>query len=168
MMKYIDFFKKMSGKNIIYLLITVSVLLLIFSGGTNKSEKNCKVAESDNDYYQETSVRLEEILGKIRGAGKVSVMFVFENKGEVVPVFNIKTNMDEENKKNETESTAVLFGQGSNEQPYITEEKTPQISGIIIVAEGAENENVKIEIFEAVRALLGVPAHRIKVSAGNK
>ncbi len=167
-MKYAELLKKFKGKNFIYLLILTAVLLLLFSGGKVTENKNTEIVKQENNYYEETSVRLENILSKIRGAGDVSVMFVLENKGEVIPVFNKKISSDVGNQRNETESTAVLYGQGSNEQPYISQEKNPEVSGIIVVAEGADNENVKIEIFEAVRALLGVPANRIKVSASIK
>jgi len=168
MMKYAELLKKFKGKNLLYLLILIAVLLLLFSGGKVSENKKNEVVRKENDYYEETSERLENILSKIRGAGDVSVMFILENNGEVIPVFNNKTSSDVGNQKNETESTAVLYGQGSNEQPYISQEKNPAVSGIIVVAEGADNENVKIEIFEAVRALLGVPANRIKVSASIK
>ena len=168
MMKSVEFIKKFSGKNVLYLIIIVAVLLLIFSGGAGNGNEEKVVVKEEDNFYEETSVRLEEILSKIKGAGKVSVMFILENNGEITPVYNKKTSTDDTNKRNDTESTAVLFGQGTNQQPYILEEKNPQISGIIVVAEGADNENVKIEIFEAVRALLGVPSHRIKVSAAIK
>ena len=161
-MKIVEVLKKFSSKNILYLLVLVAVLLLLFSGGSENKSKEKAVVKEDN-YYEETTQRFEEILSKIKGAGKVSVMFVMENKGEFIPVFDKKISTDETNKKNDSESKAVLYGQGNNEQPYISEEKNPQISGVIVVAEGADNENVKIEIFEALRALLGVPAHRIKV-----
>ena len=167
-MKYAELLKKFKGKNLIYLLILTAVLLLLFSGGKVTENKNSEIVKQENNYYEEISVRLENILSKIRGAGDVSVMFVLENNGEVIPVFNKKISSDVGNQRNETESTAVLYGQGSNEQPYISQEKNPEVSGIIVVAEGADNENVKIEIFEAVRALLGVPANRIKVSASIK
>ncbi|MBO5505575.1 MAG: hypothetical protein J5984_03765, partial [Clostridia bacterium] len=91
-MKYAELLKKFKGKNLIYLLILTAVLLLLFSGGKVTENKNSEIVKQENNYYEEISVRLENILSKIRGAGDVSVMFILENNGEVIPVFNNKTS----------------------------------------------------------------------------
>jgi len=44
------------------------------------------------------------------------------------------------------------------------EEKTPKIGGVLVVAEGAGDERVRVEIYDAVKAIYGVAAHRIKVA----
>lgn len=40
----------------------------------------------------------------------------------------------------------------------------PAPVGVLVVAEGAKDEKVKYEIYEAVKALFGLSAHRIKVT----
>ena len=62
----------------------------------------------------------------------------------------------------------MLYGASGNEEPFITEERLPEASGIIVIAEGADNEKVKYEIMEAVKALLGIMPSRICVSEKNK
>ena len=47
--------------------------------------------------------------------------------------------------------------------PYVVKELEPELSGVLVLAEGAESDAVKAEIVEAVEALFGLPAHRIKV-----
>ena len=42
-------------------------------------------------------------------------------------------------------------------------EKFPEIQGVVIVAEGAGNAAVKLEIIRAVQALLEVPNEKIEV-----
>ena len=49
------------------------------------------------------------------------------------------------------------------ELPLITKQTYPQISGVLICAEGANSPQVKNNIVIAVEALLGVKSHRIEV-----
>ena len=44
------------------------------------------------------------------------------------------------------------------------EEKLPYPIGVVVVAEGAKNDNVRNEIYEAVKALYGLAANRIKIT----
>ena len=48
-------------------------------------------------------------------------------------------------------------------QPVIEKEICPEISGIIISASGGGSPQIKAEISEAMEALFGLPAHKIKV-----
>ena len=43
-------------------------------------------------------------------------------------------------------------------------EKLPYPIGVVVVAEGASDERVRNEIYEAVKALYGLSANRIKVT----
>ena len=46
----------------------------------------------------------------------------------------------------------------------MVKEKAPQVAGVLVVAEGAADESVRLKIYEAVKALYGMPSHRIKVT----
>lgn len=46
-------------------------------------------------------------------------------------------------------------------------EETSQIEGIVVIAQGADENRVKTEIYETVQALFGVPLHKIKVLKGD-
>lgn len=60
--------------------------------------------------------------------------------------------------KQTEEKTAVLSG----EKPYLTKELTPEIEGVAAVVSGAESGDI-LAISEAVQALFGVPAHKVKI-----
>ena len=45
----------------------------------------------------------------------------------------------------------------------VEKELSPEISGIIISADGGGSPAVRSEISQAMEALLGLPAHKIKV-----
>ena len=54
-----------------------------------------------------------------------------------------------------------------NQTPYVKMQKYPKISGVLILAKGADNPVVVQNIQEAVQALFQVEAHRIKVMKMN-
>ena len=45
----------------------------------------------------------------------------------------------------------------------LQDELTPEVAGIVISADGGGNASVRAEISEAMEALFGLPAHKIKV-----
>ena len=62
------------------------------------------------------------------------------------------------------ESDSTVVGTKSGGEPYVTEQKMPEIDGVLVVASGAASEKVRLEIYDAVKALYGIAAHRIKIS----
>ena len=57
-----------------------------------------------------------------------------------------------------------MFSKSSNEEtPLIIRQTEPEISGVLICADGAANPQVKSNIISAVSALLGIKTHRIEV-----
>ena len=60
------------------------------------------------------------------------------------------------------QNTVMVSGSGEN-APMIAKELYPEISGIIISAEGGGAPGVQAEISAAMEALFGLPAHKIKV-----
>ena len=62
-----------------------------------------------------------------------------------------------------SEATVYQKDSQGNEIPYVTEQKTPEIAGVLVIARGGGNASVQQEITEAVMALFRVEAHKIKV-----
>lgn len=154
---------------------------LFTSGISSEDKKNESPEMSDTETAydtldtSDTEKRLEEILEKLDGAGEVSVMIYYSNTGERIVASDSKTRSEQETRGEEMnavsedkEKSTVLYGGSGNERPFVTEERLPKPSGVLVIAEGAENEKVRYEISEAVRALLGLMPNRIKVSARAK
>ena len=75
---------------------------------------------------------------------------------------------DQEGGKREVEDTSVdeqlvIIKNGDKEGPIVVETKKPKVSGVLVVAKGAENIQVKKWIIEAVTRALDVPSHRVSV-----
>lgn len=123
----------------------------------------------------EVEERLEAVLSSIRGAGRVEVMITYETGPEIVTAMNTDTNTNRsETVDNDKESTveqktesikpATVSGNGGTE-PIVITEKKPAVRGVIVVAEGADNVAVRLDLQRAVQTVLNVPAANIEVFA---
>lgn len=123
--------------------------------------------------------RVKEVLKKVEGVGAVDVLIVLKSSEEKVYRTDGKTSqsstkeMDSaggsrEVMERQEEVSTVLSGSGgsalgSGNEALLEKELYPELSGIIISAQGGGSPTVKAEITEAMEALFGLPAHKIKV-----
>ena len=159
---------------IIIWIIIAGILILAFGDfGAPKEEETTDMVVDiyAEDYEKNQAERLEKILKKINGAGEVSAFISIEGGGEKILARDNKNKISREEDAGsgssydeENESVVVMSGKGSNDEPYVVEEKTPQIGGVLVVAKGAADEKVRLEIYEAVKAVYGISAHRIRVT----
>jgi stage III sporulation protein AG len=128
------------------------------------------MAEYEDHYENE----LKEILEDAVGISDVSVMINLDATEAQVHAFNTKTqtqNTDEIDSQNgkrkvkdqSTDKQVVILRSGDTEKPIIVRTEKPVVRGVIIVAKGAENIQVKQWIIEAVTRVLNVPPHKISV-----
>ena len=64
---------------------------------------------------------------------------------------------------NSQEGSVLEKQEDGSESPYITKELQPEIEGVVVIAQGADDTKIVAEINEAVEALFSVPSHKIKV-----
>lgn len=159
--------------------IIIAIALLagssIFSSrrNTEQPETSAETIEGRTDmeaYIRQTEERLSAALSEVKGAGKVQVVLTVEDSGEKVLATDIKSKSGHQTGQEESasmtteqEESTVMAGQGSSQQPFVVREKVPEPSGVIVIAEGADSESVRYELYEAVKALYGISPHRIKV-----
>lgn len=94
--------------------------------------------EAQTSYEAELEARVSDILAGVDGVGEVEVMVVLKKTEEKEVFYSISGNAAES-------------------------EIYPEVTGIIISADGGGNTLVKTEISEAMEALFGLPAHKIKI-----
>lgn len=188
-----EFYEKKKPNKLITIIIIMAALVLVLLNVFEKTVKEKQnfdqsTVVSANEYIKQQEQRLEMILEKINGAGKVAVYITTEAGGEKIPAKDVKTKIskdgviknddksnssykndkesesnDKYNKYIEENESTVVSGSKSSGEPYIVKEKTPEISGVLVVATGAASEKVRLEIYDAVKAVYGIAAHRIKV-----
>ncbi len=57
----------------------------------------------------------------------------------------------------------TVYQDGSQGTPFVAKTITPQVEGVLVVAEGAGKGNMTSEITQIAQALFGVEAHKVKV-----
>ena len=90
-----------------------------------------------------------------------------EEKSEDLKEFLTFENSWENVVEKDENQTVFQKDATGNQTPYVKMQKYPKISGVLILAKGADNPVVVQNIQEAVQALFQVEAHRIKVMKMN-
>lgn len=158
--------KSMNKKEQLLIVFLVGLLLAVISVPTKKSNHNkenvAKTEENITEYQAgDLENRLEKILEKVEGAGKVSVMITYKTTNEKVVEKDTKTS-----EKTSEQETVYEEGDGREKTPYISMEKYPKAEGVVVVAEGADSAIVVRNLTEAVLALFDVDTHKIKIMKG--
>ena len=166
--------KTIKNIEIIIALVIISIAVLIYFTIEGKREEETSSIVSDN-VTGEISLtdgledRLANILTEIEGAGKVSVMITYETTGEVVTADKVDTHTttsgagDNVVTNTTSNSVPIIVTGVDGSQVIILQEKMPQIKGVIIVAEGANDVAVKMRLMSATSTVLGVNANSIQI-----
>lgn len=150
-------------KNFPVLIIIICALLVFLILGN--SEAGEESGQADIDPAALLEERLERVLEKVTGAGKVSVFVSLEDYGATDYAKDSREVLRQE--QSESEQTTVMKGSGSGSSPVVTRVASPKVKGVIVVAEGAANQIVKENLAAAVEASLAIMPHRIKILEGN-
>lgn len=151
-----------------------------------KGMEGAGTAGTGLEYEAALERRVKEVLNRVDGVGAVDVLIVLKSSEERVYRTDGKSShattreqdssggSREIDEQQEERSTVLSSGgggmDGSGSGPLLEKELRPEISGIIISAEGGGSPAVQAEITGAMEALFGLPAHKIKVlkRAGQK
>ncbi|HEY8444038.1 MAG TPA: hypothetical protein VIL24_04495 [Clostridia bacterium] len=176
--KLIEKIKSIKNFEIYIAVIFVALILLIYFSNFSCSSKKTSQErnyQSAYDYCQQVETKLKRILSTIKNAGQVDVMITFESTPERVIAYitstssNISGNGDgiyNENTNN-TSTPQIIYVKG-DQMPLILKEISPKVTGVLVVAQGADDVKVKIDIINAVSVVLDVSPDKIKVLTMNK
>ena len=117
---------------------------------------------------------MEEILGSIEGAGKVKVMITYKTSKEVVHQIEEKEIINDTReedggggiritKQRELAPNVIFEEHNGAKQAVVKKEIEPLIKGVVVVAEGANDDSVKMNLQMAAKILTDVPIHKISV-----
>ena len=168
---------------IIILIATIIVINMVW-GNTEETEQtptqnsatklvstNTEGATASTD---DTEKRIKQILSKINGVGKVDVLLTYSESSQVVAMYNEKYKESQTEEEDTNGGTRVIqevntdkeiiYKEENGKKVPITEKVVmPKMEGALIVAEGANNAEVKTNIIQAVEALTGLATHKIQV-----
>lgn len=175
--------KNFTNLGIIFLVGVLVLLCFDFFNPSSAATSNnaasqkpltAEEAKIKQDFEKQVTDQLKDTLESVEGVGKVKVMIYFDGGEEQVPAMNINdaTNTTEESdteggKRQQTQTndgrTVVVTNDGSKSSPLILKTYKPKVTGVCVVAEGADSKTVQLMVKQAVVNTFGISNDKVTV-----
>jgi len=185
MEKLVEKIKAYKNKEFIIAVLIIAVIISIYlstidhrsTEPAEEKEENrydIKYVDADETADSDLEMKLKQKLSAIKGAGKVEVMITYKSGKEYVPALSqveSSTVTKEQDAsggvrtvtQSEQNNEPVTMNDSSGAKPLILKEIEPEIKGVIVIAEGADDLGVRIELRRAVQTALGLNANQVEV-----
>lgn len=141
-----------------YVLLVIVLGLALMSLPTKTENQHTELPASKAE-DQDLTEKLEEILGKIEGVGRVQVLLTQAAAEETV------YQQDEDRSSNgDLRLETVIISDGNRTQQGLIRTVTPPTYlGAIVVCQGADSNVVRLAVAQAVAGVTGIGTDRIVV-----
>lgn len=148
--------------------------LLDTSGGMIEDEQTFE-GENDSDYVTYWEEKLEESLRCVEGAGKVRVLIYTGESEEMVLARDGTEEISDTTEadaaggnrhisENRLDKTVVrTVDERGQEVPLVVKTISPDVKGVVVIAQGADRAQVRRDIIEAIQVLFDVDMNRISI-----
>ena len=186
MMSKLNRLKKIKKEDFVVLLL-IGVLILVVALPSEKQTKrsldeadsvsietfNSAEGETYGEYWEK---KLEHILPAMEGVGRVKVLVSLKDDGELfvekdTPVTRSMTKEKDSNggtreitEYSGSETTLMVTQTDGKQIPYVIRERKPKVTGILVLAQGGDNDRIRKEITCLLQALFDIEAHKIVVA----
>lgn len=144
---------------LLVVLVGIILMLLPVSSQTKEAEENKSQIPQESFDLAAMEQRMEEVLGKIDGVGKLRLMLTLQSGTRLTLAEDTQRDQDR------TQRETVTLNRGSgNQEIVITNRFYPVYQGAVVVCQGADSSAVRLAITETVQALTGLPSDRIRVA----
>lgn len=172
---------------IVILIVTVIMINKILkddsaNNSENKTSNEYKQLVDSNIESETTTVanmnvgkelerELEEILTKMQGVGEVKVLVTYSQTSRIIPIYN-ESSKSSSTKEEDSAGGTRLLSESDTTKEVVLDSKNdiitesvmlPKIEGAIVMANGANNIEVKNNIIQAVCAVTGLSSHKVQV-----
>ena len=179
--------EKLPKKIQLVLILLAGVLLIVIvfpvpdpSESTDRQSEGIQetmtAGSRDNgDYEQYLEEKTARVLEDVEGVGKVTVMITLKSDGQKIIEKDQSSSSQTTEEEDSSGGTRSVEDQSSDKTsiyeqaadgssvPYVSKELAPEVEGVVVIADGGDNAVVAQNITEAVQALFGVEAHKIKI-----
>lgn len=111
-----------------------------------------------DEYKNMLETELEEFLMGVSGIGEVKALIYMKASWEY--------RVEKDKESNDTmqgEDTVYTVNEYGHEVPFVAGCSCPEIDGVAVRAEGAENEEVRVRLVRLIMALYGLDANKVEV-----
>ena len=141
------------------LVVLAGILLMLLPG----KKSDAQTQEGGGSFsLEDTERRMEELLGRMDGVGRVQVMLTLKTG----PTLQLAQDMDLEQEEGSLRqrSQPVTVNRGSGwQEALVTRQDYPVYQGAVVVCQGAGSSAVRLAVTEAVAALTGLSTEKITV-----
>lgn len=159
------------------ILVMVAIYLSTLGGGVPQQNNNNQGSwqhTHGDAFARQMESRLVSTLSGIRGAGRVQAMVTVVGSATIEIAYNIdeRTVTQTGTGGNATTTTTivktpVIIHGRDGPQPLIIMEINPRILGVVVVASGAADVGVRMQLLRAVQTVIADNSVRIEIFAGN-
>ena len=179
--------KKVPKKNHLLILLLTGLLLFVAvvpfpaSNRADESEADSSstavtgIGTDTGEYEAYLEKKTADILRQVDGVGEVTVMITLKSGGQkIIEKDQSGTSQTTEEadsaggtrtvEDTTTDKTSIYEQKSDGSSvPYVSKELAPEVEGVVVIADGGDNAVAAQSITEAVQALFGVEAHKIKI-----
>lgn len=179
------FWRSRKKEQLLTALLVAAILLLAFWPTKSREDTDEEEAVQSmpletgqtttaTDERENLENQLKRILQQVEGVGMVDVAITLESTGSKTVEKDTPDSSSSseksgggESEKSENrsiqEETVYLEEADGTKTPYVIKETMPEVRGVLVIAQGADDLSIVEEIKEAAMALFHLDAHKIKV-----
>lgn len=139
--------------------------------GKQQATSSYQKEGDEEDYKALLEKELSEFLSKVEGVGETEVLIYLNSSKEYIVekdmteqnTTNSESGKESRSERRREEGTVYTENEAGRQTPFITKTNHPAVEGVVIAAEGAENEAIRIKLIRTVMALYGIDANKIDV-----
>lgn len=160
-----DRLKKIKGIKIILIAAAIAIVIALYFASLSPQNTSLDIVSpqsttkfsSSSEYVDYMENKLESVLSNVKGAGKVNVIITLSSGFEYT--YAVEEEVRQTSSGTITTTKLVLV----DGQPVITDIKYPSIKGIVVVAKGAQDVKVKMDILTAIQTIVDDSQTQIQI-----
>ncbi len=173
------------------IVILMGVLLCVISLPVEKSETKSDISDNTGakiselkqpstdvqsaDYVREWEEKLEKSLLFIEGAGQVKVLITLQESEQRVLARDGTESISETTEEDAAggsrrvtenrieKKTIYTVDERGQDVPYVIKTITPSVKGVVVIAQGADQPEVRQNIIEAIQVLFDIDMNKITI-----
>lgn len=173
------------------IVILMGVLLCVISLPVEKSEIKSDISDNTGakiselkqpstdvqsaDYVREWEEKLEKSLLYIEGAGQVKVLITLQESEQRVLARDGTESISETTEEDAAggnrrvtenrieKKTIYTVDERGQDVPYVIKTITPSVKGVVVIAQGADQPEVRQNIIEAIQVLFDIDMNKITI-----
>ncbi len=143
----------------VLLVILAGILLMMIPAGGEKEEQDAPASQSTQPGLDE---QLEQILSQIQGVGKVRVMLTVSQGERILYVYDEDGSFSTDTESSRREAV-IISGQDRAQSGLISQVIAPRYQGAVIVCQGGDQPDIRLQVVEAVCDATGLTADKVTV-----